>query len=1618
MTYRSGAVVKKRCIQAGATAISVFIAQRYGSRFIQALIVVLAAGFIWTWPGAASAVEPLSRTYTSNQSGSLTRDVIFSSGAACAETSMAQWRQNNAWWPGVASATYTCSIDAATGNWNCPINGGVNGGMTCHATVSACPANSSPGTTRCACNAGYQEDSSHQSCYVPRAALPFEWTIDNSESYYPKDPFPTAEACGSAATAGWLSNWPTHTDAIFTLTSVSANRYNWVISNNAGGGFACSRKMVLAPEPTNSLGGAASGMCKRESAGESQGRPILPATADKYRREMDWVDGGPSPLSVIRTYRSNWAFGGAPASGLGQVWSHGYSTSLSAAPSAAPTTVTVTSPEGYLRTFFKAPGSATWATVDSADTLSPQVSGAWIYKRSDDDATFNFDANGRLQSKIERSGATTSYGYNTAGQLATISNGFGRSLALAYNGSGQLTNVITPDGRLIGYAYDTAGRLSVVTYPDGKTRGFVYENASFPHALTGIYDESGARWGTFAYDAQGRAISTELSGAVNRYQVSYPAAGTATVIDPLNTSRNYSYSAAKGKLAVTGGSLPSGTGESDAATRVQDANGLTTRETDFKGTVTTTTWDVARRLPTTVVRASGTAEAQTVTTQWHATFSLPVLVTESGRTTAYTYDDKGNVLSQSITDTASSSNTTRTWSWTWNPQGLAATETAPNGATSTFEYNPLGNLVKSTNALGHMTQYGYDSANRVTSTTATNGVITAYTWDARDRLLTKTVGSQGTTILTYKPTGLLETLTSPTGLVLSYSYDAAHRLTGWSNTRGESGSYTLDAMGNRVGEQIKDSTGAVAWIAARTINNLNRLSARTDGPNQTNSFAYDANGELVTETNGLNQSTQYGLDPLRRTKAITNAANATATLAYNALDAVTQASDFKGVATAYARDAQGNATSESSADIGSTATHYDALGLPSSITDAMGQVTQIQRDVLGRPTLITFADGKTTTLGYDATASAKGYLTSITDRSGTTTYSRDAFGRVVVKTQALASGLTQQVAYSYTAAGQLAGITYPNGNVLTHLYDGTGRLVQLSWNGSPLVTGITWNPMGQPTAWNWAFVPGLAASRSYDTAGRMTATEFASYVYDAAGRITSLTQNLFQPGDSDPTHSSIASANTTWNVSYDAVGRITGFNATGIQMSFGYDANGNRNASTKTTNGQTTSRSYTVNGGSNRLEGFGQTTGGTSTNVAYAYNANGDLINDGLRTYSYNAEGRLSAVTTGATDTSPTTRYAHNALGQRVFKTEPLYPPAEGDESDPGFFQGLLNFFTKLWGPSASDAEKLGFAFMYDENGTLLAETGMGGANSAGSTQYIYLPTAGGPMPIAAVINGQIHAVHSDHLNTPRRLTDSQGQAVWQWSYSAFGEEKPTLAQNRFANLDINPNPGTTGITSPEFNLRYWGMYGDKESKLLYNGRRSYRPDDGVYTQNDPAGLGGGLNRRAGLDGNPLGKSDPTGLSTCKWIGSVLQCNWGPPPSLDPDNPYGGNAPPSIQPLRPPITMPGAIIGGCLELGKKLTGWMLSGFGPDDLRGKSRDELEQLARDKGLVQDSKRPNKWRDPVTGDERMRIDPGHVDPRTGLPYNNPRAAQPHVHGYDDSGSKIRDPQAGNDPHFPINP
>ncbi|PZQ74752.1 MAG: hypothetical protein DI563_11455 [Variovorax paradoxus] len=151
----------------------------------------------------------------------------------------------------------------------------------------------------------------------------------------------------------------------------------------------------------------------------------------------------------------------------------------------------------------------------------------------------------------------------------------------------------------------------------------------------------------------------------------------------------------------------------------------------------------------------------------------------------------------------------------------------------------------------------------------------------------------------------------------------------------------------------------------------------------------------------------------------------------------------------------------------------------------------------------------------------------------------------------------------------------------------------------------------------------------------------------------------------------------------------------------------------------------------------------------------------------------------------------------------------------------------------------------------------------------ISMPTAAGPMPIAAIINGTRYAVHSDHLNTPRRITAANGTVLWQWSYSGFGEDEPTTAAKRFTSPTTNPTTGTTSSTAITYNLRFPGQVADRESGLFYNYFRTYDPRVGRYSQNDPIGLLGGPNRFTYVRGNAFKYVDPLGLAEYLGLGTI-----------------------------------------------------------------------------------------------------------------------------------------------------
>jgi RHS repeat-associated protein len=180
----------------------------------------------------------------------------------------------------------------------------------------------------------------------------------------------------------------------------------------------------------------------------------------------------------------------------------------------------------------------------------------------------------------------------------------------------------------------------------------------------------------------------------------------------------------------------------------------------------------------------------------------------------------------------------------------------------------------------------------------------------------------------------------------------------------------------------------------------------------------------------------------------------------------------------------------------------------------------------------------------------------------------------------------------------------------------------------------------------------------------------------------------------------------------------------------------------------------------------------------------------------------------------------------------------------------------------------LGTSYSYGEgqlpSWAMTGEYGNGGANSSGRTEYIWLPTDdGSAIPVGMFRSNRFYAIHSDHLGTPRLMTDDTAKPVWQWAYSAFGGNKPTGV------LKVTTNPNTAFTSAPllaatnpavVLNLRHDGQYFDSETGLFYNYFRNYDPKSGRYTQNDPIGLAGGWNRFGYVEGNPISYTDPLGL--------------------------------------------------------------------------------------------------------------------------------------------------------------
>ena len=1174
-----------------------------------------------------------------------------------------------------------------------------------------------------------------------------------------------------------------------------------------------------------------------------KGNPCDPATGNKYQSEND-IRGGEASLTLTRSYNSQFTAN----LGFGFGWTSTLSSKRLELLDA--TTIQIRQGSGRGEPFSKDAAGVWQGDADTQLVLTQDTTGFTLSNRNG--SSERYKTSGDLLSETDANAQVTSFSYDANNRVARVTGPFGHVLTYAYTAAGNVSTVTDPSGSIYAYSYDANNNLVRVTYPDASAKLYHYENASFPHHLTGISYDDGAgtitRFGTYAYDATGKAISTEHAVTENvtaqeRFTLAYDSETQTTVTDPVGVQERLIFAT---QLGVKNLTAQLNVGDNKSLTQTFDAQNNLTCKQDEEGRVRTYIYNATNQKTSTTEGLAGdcttpvtTSATRTTSFQYLSpTVSLPTLTTTPSvaagqvKSTTLTYADAAHpTLPTQITQsgfTPAGIAVARTIAMSYNAAGQVISIDGPRTDVSdvtAIAYNECssgdgcGQLASVTDALGQTTIYNsYDANGRLAQMTDANGVVTGSSYDPRGRVIGLTVtppagqGSARLTQYSYDHIGQVTQAILPDGVTLDYTYDAAQYLRSITDNLGNKIEYGYDLKGNRTTEQTLDPAGTLVRSLETAYDIRNRV-AQINAAGSLTQQLRDAVGNLV-EVTDPNQSaavtpltTIHDYDALNRLlQTVDNLSGVTA-YAYDVNDRLAQVTAPNNAATQFSYDDLGNLLSETSTDRGTLTYTHDAAGNVTTITDARAIPVAYTYDALNRVTAIAYPNpAENIALSYDSGMTCTfgiGRVCQVSDESGVAQFAYDAFGNVTeqLKTEL---GIPYITRYGYDAGNRIVSLTYPDGRLVSYTRDAVGRISAVSTTDalgtSNVANNITYRADGLVTA--QTFGNGLSETRTYDLQGRLTqqtrGLEVITYAYDLNGNVTATTQLL---GPS--------------TFSYDALDRLTDETITGLPYQLSYDANGNRLSALAP--GHAIALGYDAS--SNRLAGL--TVDGIPE--ALSLDAVGNLVSlrNGQATFAYNASGRLGQVTyLGA----PLAAYTYNHTGLRTRKVSPA---------------GTL-------------------VYHYDLNGQLLMET-----TSAGVPLRTYLWLENTPLAQIDLTPAgpSLLYLHTDHLNTPRAASNATGTTVWRWAGEAFGSTTPLE--------DLDGDGMATTI-----NLRFPGQYFDEETGFHYNWNRYYDPRLGRYISSDPIGLKGGINPYLYASANPMRFVDPTGLLTCTYsiTGHTLAC--------------------------------------------------------------------------------------------------------------------------------------------------
>lgn len=776
-----------------------------------------------------------------------------------------------------------------------------------------------------------------------------------------------------------------------------------------------------------------------------------------------------------------------------------------------------------------------------------------------------------------------------------------------------LSQVIDPQGNAVTLNYDDRLRLTSITDATGRQTTFSYGQPYWPLVVTKITDPFG-RSAILRYDSSGRLTSiTDVIGLTSSFI--YDANSLINKMTTPYGTTNFSYSAptSSGMPRFVDVTDPLGYHEreewlepasipdSDPAATVPQGMPitLTNQYLSYRnsfhwdksayitaGCTPTGGCDYTKARDTHFAHLPGAAATKSTTIE---SIKYPL---ENRIWFVYPGQTQGNIAG-------------------FYSSPIATGRVLDDGSTqltqASYDTSGFFNQIQVIDAVGRVT--GFNIPNQIDlaavvqrSEGSAQTTIDQYTYSYQHRPIVHTDAAGQTTINAYNATGQLASMTNPLSQTTHYQYDQNGNLKTIMNANGViAESYTYDAF-NRVAT-FTDSEG---WKVSYSYDNADRTTrvAYPDGTYQ--GFTYDKL-DLVSYSDRIGRVWSYTYDANRRRTSIVDPTGQRTLLTYDPSERVVSRTDPKGNVTKWDYDVEGRLTAKNYADMSKTTyTYENTTSRVKSITDALGQTKQFTYAKDNAITAIIYAGSVNLTpnvsFSYDAFFPR---IVSMSDGTGTTQYSYVPVGtygalqRQQENTQIVSGAIT----YAYDALGRLSIRTVPGAGPETFQYDVLGRLVAHASDLGSFTLGYVGQTRqiasrqlaGASLGTTWSYLPNSGDRRlsGISTTG-LSPGQYTTFQYSSNDE--SLTTGATQTSDAVITY---PSSTTTQTATYNNLDQLTTLS-----------------------NPPPTSQPLT-------------------------YDANGNLLSDGGRTYSWDAENRLVAIAyPGQSDKA--TNFTYDGLGRRT----------------------------------------------------------------------------------------------------------------------------------------------------------------------------------------------------------------------------------------------------------------------------------------------------------------------------------------------------------------------------------